>query len=52
MRRRPGIVVAFLVAFLAEPFPGYLAGFALDAVTVVATVYFAVAARHALPAPS
>jgi hypothetical protein len=44
--------IGFLVAFLVEPFPGYLAGFALDTVTVGAMVYFAVAARRAWPAPS
>ncbi len=40
--------LGFLVAWLAEPFPGHLAGFALDAVTVAAMLYFALAARRAL----
>ena len=30
--------IGFLVAWLAEPFPGHLAGFAVDAVTVMADV--------------
>ncbi len=40
----------FLLAWIAEPFPGHLAGFALDFVTVAAMCYFAIAARRCLVA--
>lgn len=42
--------LGLLVAWLSERFPGHLAGFALDAVTVALMLVFAVSARRALDA--
>ncbi|MSP93352.1 MAG: hypothetical protein EXR79_16425 [Myxococcales bacterium] len=42
--------MGFLVAFVVEPYPSYLAGFLLDAVTCAAMWYFATAAHKELEA--